>query len=251
MEAPIIELFSSFQGEGLLLGRRQVFVRFAGCNLDCFYCDTPDSKEIKFINLTSTKELNQDIQELITPDLHSISFTGGEPLLQADFISEFLEEKNKFKLNQEDEFIKYPIMIETNGTLPNQIKRLVKKIDYVSLDIKLSDHFFDDDGLSSNYNENILNKELKSLNILIKNKIKVYCKIAVLPTTNLDTIENICLDITEEIPDEYKLPLIIQPVSPIELWDDNKSKLFKFSEIAGKYLDVYTIPQVHKYLDVI
>ena len=45
MKAPIIEVFSSIQGEGLLIGRRQIFVRFAGCNLNCNYCDTPESRK--------------------------------------------------------------------------------------------------------------------------------------------------------------------------------------------------------------
>ena len=44
MDAPIIEIFSSIQGEGLLIGERQIFVRFAGCNLDCTYCDTKNSQ---------------------------------------------------------------------------------------------------------------------------------------------------------------------------------------------------------------
>ncbi|MEM4195978.1 MAG: 7-carboxy-7-deazaguanine synthase QueE, partial [Methanothermobacter sp.] len=45
MKAPIMEVFSSIQGEGLLLGKRQIFIRFAGCNLNCSYCDTPESRD--------------------------------------------------------------------------------------------------------------------------------------------------------------------------------------------------------------
>lgn len=246
MQAPISEVFSSFQGEGILVGRRQVFVRFMGCNLDCNYCDTPDSKETKRINLSSIDDLYEKINNLISPDLHSISFTGGEPLLQSDFIAEFLDEypllENK---------IRYPIMIETNGTLPNQIKRLSKKIDYVSLDIKLNEHFNNNNSFNkSDYNNNILNREIKSLNILTKNNINTYCKIAVLPSTSVDTIETLSYIIRDEIGNDYNIPLIIQPASPIDLWKDKKEKLFKFSEVAGKYLDVLIIPQVHKYLNI-
>src|SRR5437016_13899338 len=39
----VSEIFVSFQGEGLHAGRRQLFVRFAGCPLRCRYCDTPES----------------------------------------------------------------------------------------------------------------------------------------------------------------------------------------------------------------
>ncbi|HPX77174.1 MAG TPA: 7-carboxy-7-deazaguanine synthase QueE, partial [Methanobacterium sp.] len=43
MNTRISEIFSSIQGEGKLVGRRQVFIRFSGCNLTCNYCDTPQS----------------------------------------------------------------------------------------------------------------------------------------------------------------------------------------------------------------
>src|ERR1700760_4825663 len=39
--APLQEIFSSIQGEGVYVGKRQVFVRFAHCHLKCAYCDTP------------------------------------------------------------------------------------------------------------------------------------------------------------------------------------------------------------------
>ena len=111
MKARINEIFSSFQGEGKLIGRRQVFVRFSGCNLECSYCDTPLSKNPDYGDLFSTEELFNSIDNLITPDFHSISFTGGEPLLHADFIKEFLEEYN------------FNCLLETNGSLPDQIDK--------------------------------------------------------------------------------------------------------------------------------
>ena len=85
MKAPIIEIFSSFQGEGLLIGQRQIFVRFAGCNLNCNYCDTNDSKSEKSGKLMTPQQVTDEINRLLTPDCRTISFTGGEPSLYPDF----------------------------------------------------------------------------------------------------------------------------------------------------------------------
>src|SRR5437763_5063105 len=42
-KARLVEVFSSIQGEGVLVGHRQVFVRTYGCNLRCTYCDSPET----------------------------------------------------------------------------------------------------------------------------------------------------------------------------------------------------------------
>jgi hypothetical protein len=56
--------------------------------------------------------------------------------------------------------------------------------------------------------------------------------------------------IADEVQNNSKLSVVIQPVSPIDLWADGSQKLFEISEEVGKYIDVLTIPQVHKLLNV-
>lgn len=230
MEAPIIEIFSSIQGEGLLIGERQIFVRFAGCNLNCSYCDTENSKSINSGKLMTVEEVVDEINNLKTPDLSSISFTGGEPMLHAEFINEIIKQTNLKSL------------LETNGTLPEELNK-IEDLTWASVDIKLPEHF------NNNWSEEILEKEISFLKLLIQHNINLYCKMVVLPSTNIDTVERIIKRVSEKIPSETNLSLVLQPVSPLNLWKNN-DKLFKFSEIIGKYMKVYTIPQIHKILNI-
>ena len=84
MYAPITEIFSSIQGEGIFLGQKQIFIRFHGCNINCNYCDEKEKKY--FLNL-SVKEAINKIESLNghkRKNLFFVSITGGEPLLYAD-----------------------------------------------------------------------------------------------------------------------------------------------------------------------
>ena len=231
MKAPIIEIFSSFQGEGLLIGERQIFVRFAGCNLNCNYCDTNDSKSVKSGKLMTPLEVTEEIKKILTPDCKSISFTGGEPSLYPEFIDEV---SKNFNLN---------IMLETNGTLPENID-LIDKLDIVSLDIKLPEHF---DG---EFDESIFLNEIESLNLLMAKSISVYCKVVILPSTKIKSFKGVVEKLYQNISNKSNLKIIIQPSSPLEDWKDINFRLFKFSEIVGQYFEVSTIPQIHKILDI-
>ena len=232
MKAQINEIFSSIQGEGKLIGRRQVFVRFSGCNLQCNYCDTPQGLDPACGSSFSEEQLFNSINNLITPDFHSISLTGGEPLLHAEFIKSFLEKYD------------FDCLLETNGSLPDELEKIDELIKYASLDIKLPEH-----RSTSNW-DNLFKNELKSLNLLIDKKTNIYCKIVVLPSTKVDTIKSIASRIYNEISDTSKLSLVIQPSDPLDYWTGNSKKLFEISEVVGKYLDVLTIPQVHKLLKI-
>jgi len=231
MKAPIIEIFSSFQGEGLLIGERQIFVRFAGCNLNCNYCDTNDSKSEKSGKLMTPQEVTDEINKLLTPDCKTVSFTGGEPSLYPDFISEV---SKNLDLN---------IMLETNGTLPDNID-LIDKLDMVSLDIKLPEHFDGD------FDESIFLNEIKSLNLLMAKSINVYCKVVILPSTKIKSFKEVVEKLSQNISNKSNLKIIIQPSSPLGEWKDINFKLFEFSEVVGQYFEVSTIPQIHKILDI-
>ena len=100
--APVNEVFFSYQGEGIFAGIPQIFVRFTGCNLKCNYCDTPKSLNINKSNSKyfTTQALFEYILNIFEKNKDSfygqkpsISFTGGEPLIYADFILELV---NKF-----------------------------------------------------------------------------------------------------------------------------------------------------------
>ena len=230
MKAPIVEIFSSFQGEGLWIGRRQIFVRFAGCNLRCNYCDTKKSQSKNSGIMLSTDEVLEKIENLKTSDLHSISFTGGEPLLYPDFINEIVQ-KTDLK-----------VMIETNGILSDSLLT-INRIDCVSMDIKLPEHFDGD------WKDDIFENEIISLKLLIEKDIKLYCKVVVFPSTKISTLKRMVKKLCEEIPNR-NISIVLQPVNPIDQWKNDIEKLFDFSEVIGQYMEVLTIPQVHKFLDI-
>jgi len=123
MRAKVAEIFDSVQGEGLYVGEKQIFVRFFGCNLACRYCDTKLTRFKEY----EPKELFEEIKAR-NDDHHSISFTGGEPLLHNKFLKELL------KLTKTSGFRNY---LETNGTLPGELENVIEDVDIVAMDAKL------------------------------------------------------------------------------------------------------------------
>jgi len=123
MKARITEIFDSIQGEGIYLGERQLFVRFFGCNLSCKFCDTKPGQFVEY----EPHELLDEIR-LHGDVFHSLSFTGGEPLLQKDFLKEVVTMSAAYG---------HMNYLETNGTLYAELKDVIKHIDIVAMDIKL------------------------------------------------------------------------------------------------------------------
>ncbi|TWT77828.1 7-carboxy-7-deazaguanine synthase [Posidoniimonas polymericola] len=100
----IAEIYKSIQGEGLLTGSPSVFVRASGCNLRCWFCDTPHASwSPEGVDL-SVDEIVAQIEEW---DCRHVVITGGEPMLFAELIP--LCEKLRLQRRH--------ITIETAGTL--------------------------------------------------------------------------------------------------------------------------------------
>lgn len=113
---PVIELFTSIQGEGKYSGVPSHFIRVSGCNLRCVFkdsvCDTPYS------SFNPEKSPYKTMDDLVSafkkqqedyPHVKHLVITGGEPLLYKKDLEEFLGRV------YDDEMV---ITIETNGTLP-------------------------------------------------------------------------------------------------------------------------------------
>src|SRR6185295_4302318 len=79
----IAEIFRSLQGEGLLTGTESVFVRTSGCNLRCWYCDTPYTSWAPEGEDLSLDDILSQVAEHDCPD---VVITGGEPMLFAELI---------------------------------------------------------------------------------------------------------------------------------------------------------------------
>ncbi|NLI74339.1 MAG: radical SAM protein [Euryarchaeota archaeon] len=116
----IIEIFTSLQGEGVLMGTPTTFVRFEGCNLDCNWCDTRYAR-------SGGREVTvgQLIDEIENEDVPFLCLTGGEPMLQEDIvelINDLLDSEHH-------------VTIETNGTIPLEILPDSEDL-LISMDVK-------------------------------------------------------------------------------------------------------------------
>jgi len=244
-EAQISEIFNSIQGEGLYIGERQVFIRFAGCNLSCQYCDTPQALDIpKAFKVEGTPGKN-DLKNFNNPATadqllsiidsyskqkelnHSVSLTGGEPLLQVDFLKNFIPEIKK----------KHSVYLDTNGVLPKHLEEVIDFVDIVAMDIKLPSAT----GLSS-----YLPDHRKSLEIAYTKD--VFVKVVFTRESKVKEIDDAAKMIAEI---DEKIPLVLQPVAPHGPVKHRPTPdmLFAFQAVAKRSLkNVRVIPQTHKIL---
>jgi 7-carboxy-7-deazaguanine synthase len=224
----LTEVFSSWQGEGgsvlgSCFGKRQIFIRFAGCNLalgdfgtkGCIWCDSPSSKGrttepisieqvpgmrnfTKIPNPVNCTQVLQVVRDLTTKDLHSISFTGGEPLLQEIFVIEMAE-----CLRENG----YSLYLETNGTLPPD--NVIQIFDFCCGDIK------DRTANAAKIWEQLAEKEILFLAQFARAHKSCFGKVVISAETNPSDIQWICNYIDRNLTYQERFPVAIQLVTPL------------------------------------
>lgn len=235
----VVEVFSSIQGEGLYVGTKQVFVRLAGCNLACAYCDTPESRLAcknalvektpgkrdfcQLANPLPISKLANLINSLLTIRHHSISLTGGEPLCQAQMIAELVPQ------------LKAPIYLESNGTLYEQLEMVLPHIDVISMDIKLP----------STTGKTCWHEHAEFLRLAAKKE--VFVKIVVTGQSNYEELQQ-AFNLVAAV--DTNIPVILQPVTPLNGCEPVlPDTMLAHQEKALTLLsNVRVIPQTHKFM---
>lgn len=248
--ARLIEVFSAIQGEGLNVGTRQIFIRFAICDLRCNYCDsahtwvTPPEYRIEatpglrdwetYSNPVELSTLLEFIERQNVPGLHdSISLTGGEPLLHAPFLKEFLPQVRSLT--------NLPIYLETGGHRPEQLLTILPYLDSVGMDLKLP----------SVSGESHWQAHAQFLQSCYESQTEVFVKIIISSQTDVEELEkaaNLVAAVSPEI------IIYLQPVTPLEISEKpmfapTPEQVLTWQALMKKWLkQVRVVPQTHKML---
>ncbi len=223
-EASILDIFASRQGEGICVGDPQIFVRFGGCNVVCDYCDTPESIPAKSGKLWRFSDVLRRIEDLDQGAAkRPISLTGGEPLVQVGFLEGLIPALRESG---------HQIYLETNGTLPRALERIVEGCNWIAMDFKP---------------DSAIGRDMWEAHrwFLETGGKKVFVKLVLTQATRDEEVQRAVTLIAGVRPD---IPLILQPatawgsassipLAQLELW---------WKRATRELLDVRILPQIHR-----
>ena len=235
----IHEIFPSFQGEGVLVGVPQLFLRLCGCNLHCAYCDTPEARrgteacrvrdwegEREVVpNPVEVADVARIMSSLWDPSLHSVSVTGGEPLLQAGELARLLP-----LLAEEG----MGVYLETNGTLYQELDGVLPWVEWVAMDVKLPSALGGRDPI---HEHRLFLRRARSR--------RVFLKMVVDTGTGEGELVRACRVLSEEAGD---LALVLQPATPMPGGEwVAVGRVAELQRVASAFFpDVRVIPQAHR-----
>jgi organic radical activating enzyme len=254
--AHLVEVFSAIQGEGLNVGTRQIFIRFAICDLRCHFCDSTHTWNIpkicriernpglrdfeNYSNPVPLEKLLEWVQQQNAPFIHdSISLTGGEPLIHTPFLIQFLPQLRTLT--------KLPVYLETGGHRPQQLTQVIPYLDLVGMDLKLP----------SVSGENYWQAHQDFLQLCYESKLEVFVKIIVSENTELGDLQT-AGELVGAISPE--IPVFLQPVTPLNtptgsinqnaMVVPSPGQILAWQALMKEFVkQVRVVPQTHKMLN--
>jgi 7-carboxy-7-deazaguanine synthase len=252
MEANLVEIFSSIQGEGLYVGASTLFVRFGGCDLRCAWCDSPDTwrpakrcrvecepgseRFEELANPVGLAELEGRLAALALERHRFVSLTGGEPLLQSGAVRALARSLRAAPPR---------VFLETHGLAVEAMAEVAADIDVVSMDWKLSS----DVRRASDPRRGAVDSfhaEHERFLRAARGAGELMVKVVV----SANTLEQELDEVTQRILDfDPLIPLILQPLTPAGSVRETPSaaQLVALLRRCERVLpEVRVIPQTHK-----
>ena len=245
---PVLEVFSSFQGEGPRVGEREIFVRLARCDLRCAFCDTPESypvpdrarlqmqpggdRDERPTNPLSTRMILEAVLRLDQPrGVHAaVSITGGEPLLHPQAVR---------ALGLGIRAMGLRVHVETGGHRPGAVRHILDAVDEVTPDLKLE---------SATGAATPWKAHAETYDLLAQSGKALAVKAVVGAMTPEAEVEEAAAFVQAHLP---STPFVLLPATP---YGDGPARptvthLFRLHAAAARHHgDVRVIPQVHKVL---
>ncbi len=245
-EGNIAAIYSAIQGEGTLVGERQLFIRLGGCPLRCHYCDTPEAliptptcrvedppggrKFRKVPNPISPEGLEPLVAPFLAPGSphRTVTLTGGEPLWQAAWLRAALPRLRAYGKR---------LLLETAGAHVDELKGVLDFVDIIAMDMKPP---------SSTGMKPMWAQHREFLRVALVKQVMV--KVIVTRATSLPDLEQVRETVAEV---DRTVPVILQPVTPA--WKvkngPTPAQLYLWQAMLSEKLEhVRVIPQCHKLL---
>jgi organic radical activating enzyme len=242
--AELVELFSAIQGEGPRVGERHLFVRFAHCDMDCAYCDTPTchvplshwrcetAPGSRAFERRPNPEPLSGLAAIVAerlaagPRHAAVSFTGGEPLLQPAAVAALAPVVRAAGAK---------VLLETDANLPDAYASIRAAVDVLSMDWKLAS------ATGAPTNVAAHRKILE-----ISRGGEAYVKAVFVEDTPESEVLEAARAVAELRPD---VPLVLQPCSPfgpVKRAPSPEKSLALHAKALDVHRDVRVIPQVHR-----